>query len=237
MASAPRKDFLGLRVLWPKAGQTLARVEHDVVLVHGLHSGPISDWQDEEAPFWPVEFLGQDLKNTRILSFGYQTSKSTFRPDNFCEEGRVFSHAEALCTDLTANQTLQKSNPTITFIGHGAGGIIIKSALCYSHARGSEFGTILDKTRHVIFLDTPHAGISDYAWRSISRGTFSETSGGQWKLWSSVLSDLRKSFSEVSVRFNITSACASLKGGDADEVRWFVVINRFRGAVLSLAHL
>ncbi|KAL1388065.1 hypothetical protein HDK64DRAFT_329208 [Phyllosticta capitalensis] len=114
MASAPRKDFLGLRVLWPKAGQTLARVEHEfssdlsVVLVHGLHSGPISDWQDEEAPFWPVEFLGQDLKNTRILSFGYQTSKSTFRPDNFCEEGRVFSHAEALCTDLTANQTLQK---------------------------------------------------------------------------------------------------------------------------------
>ncbi|KAK8232034.1 hypothetical protein HDK90DRAFT_488969 [Phyllosticta capitalensis] len=127
MTSFAMKDYFGLQVLWPKAGQTLTKVEHDIVFVHGLHSGSISDWREEEAPFWPVEFLGQDLKNTRILSFGYQTNKSTLTPENPCEEGRVFSHGQDLCSDLKDDRKLLKGDPTITFIGHGAGGIIIKS--------------------------------------------------------------------------------------------------------------
>ncbi|CZR51756.1 uncharacterized protein PAC_01633 [Phialocephala subalpina] len=214
------EDFLGLKVLWPEAGVKLGKVLHDIVLVHGLHSGPISDWQDEGGLFWPVELLGHDLENTRILSFGYHTNKPTVRSDDACEEGRIFNHGEALCSDLYDNyKLLPKSSPSITFIGHGTGGIVIKSALSYSHARNSQYGLILRKTKHVIFLDTPHEGLNAGAWRSLSRGTFSEKSIGQWELWSSVLSDLRKVFGEIATGFNITSSCASLRpNGFADDV-------------------
>lgn len=44
---------------------------------------------------------------------------------------------------------------------------------------------------------------------------------GQWKLWSTVLTDLRKVFSEIASGFNITSACASLRSSErsiGDEV-------------------
>lgn len=94
-------------------------------------------------------------------------------------------------------------------------------ALCYSHARASQHGLVLRRTKHVIFLDTPHAGLNPDAWRAISRGTFGEESIGQWKLWSSVLTDLRKIFSEIASGFNVTSACASLRSSNTslgDEV-------------------
>ncbi|KAF8859462.1 hypothetical protein BDZ45DRAFT_356792 [Acephala macrosclerotiorum] len=214
------EDYLGLKVLWPDPGVKLGRDLHDIVFVHGLHSGPISDWQDEEGLFWPVELLGHDLENTRILSFGYHTTKPTVRSDDACEEGRIFNHGEALCSDLYDNyKLLPKISPSITFIGHGTGGIVVKSALSYSHARNSQYGLILRKTKHVIFLDTPHEGLNADAWRSLSRGTFSEKSKGQWELWSSVLSDLRKVFGEIAPRFNITSSCASLRpNGLANDV-------------------
>ncbi|KAK8249067.1 hypothetical protein IWZ00DRAFT_316077 [Phyllosticta capitalensis] len=193
------EDYLGLQVLWSKPGQDITKIEHDIVLVHGLWSGPISDWQEENTPFWPIDFLGRDLDNTRILSFGYPTSKSTFIHDDVCEEGRVFNHGEALCNDLIDEETRQK-------------------ALCYSYARESQFAAVLQKTKHVIFLDTPHVGINPDAWRSISKGTFSENSTGQWTLWSNVLSDIQKSFGEIAPSFNISSACASLSDRPQDNV-------------------
>ncbi|KAI1130690.1 hypothetical protein F5Y10DRAFT_106976 [Nemania abortiva] len=98
----------------------------------------------------------------------------------------------------------------MTFIGHGTGGIVIKSALCYSQSRQTQFGFILKKTKHVIFLDTPHLGFNETAWCSVSGDALSERGKGQWTLWSTVLSDLRRTFAEISIRFNITSACASL---------------------------
>lgn len=60
----------------------------------------MGDWQDEGDPFWPVEFLGRDLEETEIISFGYRTNASKMTSDGPFEENRVFNHGEALCNDL-----------------------------------------------------------------------------------------------------------------------------------------
>ncbi|KAI8955664.1 hypothetical protein F4801DRAFT_528531 [Xylaria longipes] len=201
------RDFIGLKLLWPKDGDKLQEHKQDIVLVHSLRSGPVSGWQNEDHSLWPVELLAQDLKTARIFSFGYDQGTSSVRSDDLCESGSVFNHGEALCGDL---RDKQKGARSMTFIGHGTGGIVIKSALCYSQSRQTQFGFILRKTKHVIFLDTPHSGLNEGAWCSISGDVLNEGGKGQWSLWSTVLSDLRRTFAEISVRFNITSACASL---------------------------
>ena len=53
-------------------------------------------------------------------------------------------------------------------------------------------------------------GLNTDSWQSISSGTSSETCMGQWKLWSTVLSDLRKTFAEIAVGFNITLSVCQL---------------------------
>lgn len=77
------------------------------MLVHGLRSGPISDWKPdgEGDVFWPVDFLAQDLENTRVLSFGYDAKKSKYRIND-----RIFSHGEALCNDLADNRAIRKAS-------------------------------------------------------------------------------------------------------------------------------
>ncbi|KAM4063707.1 hypothetical protein HRG_006830 [Hirsutella rhossiliensis] len=203
---------LGLQILWPAGPEPMDEHRHDIVLVHDLGSGPVCDWRHENGTLWPL-LLGKDLGNARVFSFGYNHEEARIRPQEYGSGGTVFNFGETLCSDLKDKRTSNKAQPPITFIGHGTGGIIIKSALRYSQARKYLYGSILRKTVHVVFLDTPHMGLEDTS----KHGPTESVSGlgiGQLRLWSTVLNDLQIPFSDMAARFNITTAQAYIRDGD-----------------------
>ncbi|PVI00676.1 hypothetical protein DM02DRAFT_385125 [Periconia macrospinosa] len=93
-------DFLGLRVIWPPDGTRPPTHDHDIVFVHDISNGSISDWEDESGVCWPAEHLSLDLKNTRILAFGYDSNDSGVRSDGLYQGGLVFNHGQNLWTAL-----------------------------------------------------------------------------------------------------------------------------------------
>ncbi|KAF2118077.1 hypothetical protein BDV96DRAFT_377460 [Lophiotrema nucula] len=119
-------DFVGLRVIWPPDGTPPPKHDHDIIFVHGLHSGSISDWRDEDGVCWPAEHLSLDLGNARILAFGYDPTKPNVRSDGFYEGGLLFKQGEDLWTHLKTRRKPEKIQVPITFVGHGTGAIIIK---------------------------------------------------------------------------------------------------------------
>lgn len=204
-------DFTGLKVIWPPDGSRPPKHKHDIVFVHGLHNGSVSDWQDENGVCWPAENLSLDLGNTRILAFGYDQTRIQIESDGAYEGGTVFDPGRVLCLAIKTARKRDKVQVPLTLIGHGTGGIVIRSALCFSHSNRDRFGLVLQKTKHVVFLDTPRTDLSRDEWERISRGSSSERSIGRWKMWSAALSSSCKIFNEVARHLNITSAFADLE--------------------------
>lgn len=221
------KDRLGLEILWPTDPQCWNEIEQDIVFVHGLTGGPISDWCDSNSGnVWPRDFLPWDLPKIRVMVFGYPVYQIEPGVNDLNESPgtvTVRRFGESLCSDLWDNRI--KSDPAITLVGHGVGGIVIKKALCISHANQKKYGVIYNRTKHVLFLDTPHIGLNWTAWRAISN-TKIDTAGPkndcQWKLWSDALSDLTKTFNGISQGINITSAGADLLVGTGDSAQQII---------------
>ncbi|KAI0164352.1 hypothetical protein GGR52DRAFT_116690 [Hypoxylon sp. FL1284] len=126
------------------------------------------------------------------------------------EGGVVLNSGRLLCHAVKTARKRDKAQVPLTLIGHGTGGIVVRSALCFSYSNQDRFGLILQKTKHVLFLDTPRSDLSQDAWKCISRGSSSEESIGGWKAWSTALARSHKVFNEMSRHFNITSAFAEL---------------------------
>ena len=72
------------------------------------------------------------------------------------------------------------------------------------------YGDILQKTHHVIFLDTPHLGLNVKAFGAVFGAEATLRGCEQVGLWSSALTDLGKSFAEIGSKISITSVYASL---------------------------
>lgn len=83
---------------------------------------------------------------------------------------------------------------------------------------------ILENTRHVVFLDTPHAGIDMEALRTLNGGHVSDHIERQYGLWSHQLEAQAKCFANIAESFNISSACASVldKKGLASAQVWSI---------------
>ncbi|ETS80814.1 hypothetical protein PFICI_08343 [Pestalotiopsis fici W106-1] len=209
-------DFLGLRVIWPPDGALPPKHKYDIVFVHGLHGGPISDWQNEDGVCWPLAQLPLDLGNARILAFGYDPNRLSIRSDDFYQGGIVFEPGQTLRMALMRNRMSKKIQVPLVLIGHDVGGLVIKNALCSSHV--DKDAVVLKKTKHVIFLETPHSDLSWDTWRQISMASSSQDSIGRWKIWSAVVESTQKAFLEIASRFNITTGLVGVNNDTADVV-------------------
>lgn len=65
-----------------------------------------------------------------------------------------------------------------------------------------------------MFFDVPHHGMNMKAWQLICGDDGSEHGIQQFGLWSQELGDLANYFSELTPKFNVTSAAAPLLIGD-----------------------
>lgn len=66
--------------------------------------------------------------------------------------------------------------------------------------------SILRKTRHVVFLDTPRQSLTQTAWELVAEGSPYKDSATRQMLWSTVVANVRDDFGKLADRCNITSA-------------------------------
>lgn len=80
-----------------------------------LDSGNIDGLREKISVFWPAEFLPEDFRKTRILSWGYESNVSGFftGPVN---KNSYHSHARDLLYDLNQERTESVSGNHILFM-------------------------------------------------------------------------------------------------------------------------
>ncbi len=136
----------------------------DIVFVHGLGGDLRETWHWQKSNqenwnkdnFWPI-WLGNDLVKAElpcgIWLFGYDSKKF------FLERGQTaprYDQARLLLGYLQAHNLGQRP---IFFITHSLGGLVVKEMLRVAQTHAIP---LLEQTRGVVFLSTPHVG-SDLA--------------------------------------------------------------------------
>jgi hypothetical protein len=85
----------------------------------------------------------------------------------------AFSRSKSLLPDFAADllsrvyceRTLtEESSRPLIFVCHSLGGLVLKQALIQASARSENYKAILDSTRGVVFMGTPHRGSRTAGW-------------------------------------------------------------------------
>jgi tetratricopeptide (TPR) repeat protein len=138
----------------------------DVVFVHGLGGNAFTTWRSGQGntDSWP-HWLADDYPQVGIWSLGYPAapSKWTRFLAILSDRWKLAGHGMALPTRAlqTLDDFVQRGlgKRPLFFIGHSLGGLLIKQVLRVSgdslNPRQKE---VLQSTRAVLFLATPHAG-------------------------------------------------------------------------------
>ncbi|KAI1089174.1 hypothetical protein F5B19DRAFT_388171 [Rostrohypoxylon terebratum] len=90
----------------------------DLVFVHGLRGSRLKTWS-KGGVFWPRDFLRDDLKKARIVSWGYDANIAN--AFSYASKESLFGHANTLLNDL-ARLRLGITRPII-FVCHSLGGL------------------------------------------------------------------------------------------------------------------
>jgi len=145
----------------------------DIVAIHGLNGHPFRSWTtDQTEKCWLKDngLLPSNLKQARILTFGYNAAVTAFLGKTSSD--RILQHAQTLIAELVADRELEDAaQRPIIFVCHSLGGIIVKRALAYSSSRTSKLvqhlHSIFVSTYGILFLGTPHNGSSKAGLASI----------------------------------------------------------------------
>ncbi len=124
----------------------------DVIFVHGLGGDARGTWHPQgkrDDDLWPM-WLGKDLPDVGIWSFGYEAEPSAWKGKAM----PLFDQASYLL-DWLDNRDLGE-RPLI-FVTHSLGGLLVKEML-RSAQNFTEKKEILNQTKGIVFLATPHTG-------------------------------------------------------------------------------
>jgi len=128
----------------------------------------ITAWTDTgTGTLWLRDYLPKEIPVARILTFGYESSASSFYSDGCAET--IQKHAHTLVASLQADRLLMRcEHRPILFICHGLGGVLVKKALAYSASRTSAqlehlYG-IYVSTYGILFFGTPQTRIDIANW-------------------------------------------------------------------------
>jgi pimeloyl-ACP methyl ester carboxylesterase/DNA-binding Lrp family transcriptional regulator len=150
-----------LSPIWMPRG----RVSRHVIFVHGLNGDPRTTWMGEsllppEERLWP-RWLGADIEGLGVWSVGYEAPLSEWR-------GLVMDLAERASNVLSLLETEDGlAEGDLIFIGHSLGGLVIKQMLrkaSDASSRRAEAFSLIERTRKVAFLATPHLGADLAGW-------------------------------------------------------------------------
>ncbi|KAI4937014.1 uncharacterized protein J4E92_001739 [Alternaria infectoria] len=134
----------------------------DIVLIHGLGGDRTGTWTERTADaertpcFWPKDLLPIDLPDARIITWGY--AAATIKALNVVSIANPTQHAEKLCSELASLRVGVLDRP-ILFVAHSMGGIVAKKALLNSQdSNVDSIAPLVDDTRGIVFMGTPHCG-------------------------------------------------------------------------------
>ncbi|KAG0648829.1 hypothetical protein D0Z07_4939, partial [Hyphodiscus hymeniophilus] len=122
-----------------------------IVAVHGLNGDPYRTWTTKSGICWLKDLLPANLKNARVLTFGYNANATSFLGSTSSD--RILQHAQTLVAQLNADREASLISRTFGF-----------KALAYSASRTSKdvahYHSIYISTYAILFLGTPHNGSS-----------------------------------------------------------------------------
>ncbi|KAH8769122.1 hypothetical protein F5883DRAFT_714206 [Diaporthe sp. PMI_573] len=202
------KPSRGLSTIWPvpqEDGQDNKSHESsnlDIVLVHGLNGDSYTTWT-EDTVFWPHDLLPNVLPKARIMTFGYNANLFV---ETGC--GDIHDFAETLISEVLMERSGCESRPLV-FIGHSMGGLVIKRALVIAKTK-PRFEVVLESTRLLVFMGTPHAGSALANWGAFvssvwaaARGSCPTPSTKQLSEGSETLSTICSDFIDIATRLKI----------------------------------
>ena len=147
----------------------------DVIFVHGLNGNAVDYWchEGKQENFWPA-WLGQDLPNVGVWSLGYENA--AFKSRGFSILNRFGCRGFAMpLEDRAENVLLELSldgigTRPLVFITHSMGGLLVKRLLHTANdSHDPKWRAILEQTRGVCFIATPHIGSDLARWASYFR--------------------------------------------------------------------
>ncbi|KAF2186508.1 TPR-like protein [Zopfia rhizophila CBS 207.26] len=136
----------------------------DIVAIHGIYEDAVETWTDPKTGvLWLRDLLPEKLHNVRVLTYNYKAEALTSPGQGTAD--RILPHATSLVAELCADRQLNDAyDRPIIFICHGLGGLLAKRALAYSSSRRhravEHLRSIYTSTYGILFLGTPHNGIS-----------------------------------------------------------------------------
>lgn len=124
----------------------------DIVFIHGLGGDALKTWGEDKETFWP-SWLGEEFADIAVWSIGYDATPSAWLRDTMPMEERALN----ILTDLSTTEGI--GSRSLCFIVHSMGGLILKYILEKSKA-DNNYSKIIQQTKGVVFLATPHEGSS-----------------------------------------------------------------------------
>ena len=138
-----------------KIGEWSGEKRGNAVFVHGLGGHPYDTWRRArvDGAFWPA-WLAEDVKGLSVFSLGYVSP-----PTNWLGTAMPLLDEAANVLRLLLNHADLREGP-IAFVCHSLGGLVVKQVLrAANEQRGDPaIADLLDRTRQVVFLATPHTG-------------------------------------------------------------------------------
>ncbi|KAF4893329.1 Protein SERAC1 [Colletotrichum fructicola] len=151
----------GIKLLHSPDGDVLV----DIVFVHGLTGNREKTWTAHGATEpWPKMLLPAEIPDARILTFGYDADVVNLK--DVVSTNRIANHSWKLLTDLArVRENDETNNRPIIFVCHSLGGLVCEDALVTSRYRpNGHLQAIVNSTRGIVFLGTPHHGAGLAIW-------------------------------------------------------------------------
>ncbi|KAF5535202.1 ankyrin repeat [Fusarium phyllophilum] len=131
----------------------------DLVAVHGLGGHLMKTWRHAETKAsWLEEFIPQDIKNARVMTYGYEShvafSKSTAGVEEFAKD------LLARLAMVRQDEWKRPIKRPIIFICHSMGGLVVKKAIILAHEQQQTYTAMAESKIGIVFLATPHRGSS-----------------------------------------------------------------------------
>ena len=146
----------------------IEKPEVDIVFVHGLTGDSHETWSTElDGIFWP-SWLTEELHAVSVYTLGYPASLlekwANREMDMFERAGNVLEQLAGLGI----------GKRPIVFVAHSLGGILVKLVLRKSsESSDTDWQQVVDATKLVVFISTPHIGENLAAIARLIPGTSS----------------------------------------------------------------
>lgn len=152
------EDSYGLHVLVDPAPEATRGM--DIVAIHGLNGHFRKTWTDPKTQFdWLRDAIPKVIPGARIMSFSYNSAVQFSK----CTSG-VYEFADQFLEHLSSKRRSgDTASRPVVFICHSLGGILLKQAIVRAFEQ-ERYASILECSKAVIFMGTPHRGSSHATW-------------------------------------------------------------------------